>query len=113
MPPETFNLRAQDVVSYTHLEEDHDAPGSTAAIRLTKGMVGVQLTGTGTVTAWVERTPSSEPENWGPADDEAIDGDLSTGIAALNFDEPVRGWWRVRITACTGDVHVSIIGEAA
>ena len=83
-------------------------------MRLGPGDVAVQLSGDGTVTAIVERsTRVPTAANWAPADSEVLTGSLDTGIEAVLFREPARAWWRVRVTARTGTVKVSINGRAA
>lgn len=111
--PERVELEAQDHL-FNQFDQDFSATGSTDPIRFGPGEVVVQLSGTGTVTAIVERsTRAPSAANWAPADYDPISGDLDVGVAAERYAEPVRAWWRVSITARTGTVKVNLMGPAA
>ncbi len=100
---------------FSTMDENLSAPGATEPVRLNRGDVVVQLAGTGTVTAVIERAtrdPNSDP-NWAPADTGEVTGDLADGLPVMLFSEPTLGWWRVRVTACSGTVQVHISGESA
>lgn len=94
--------------------------GNTDPLRYERSDEGIviQLSGTATAfTAIVERAtldPGSGTPNWAPADATPLTGNASTGIAPVRYDEPVRGWWRVRVTELTGgNLTLYIAGKPA
>jgi hypothetical protein len=80
------------------------------------GDIAIQLVGAATaVTAVVERSPvhPSEGAIAGPVSTTPLTGNPSTGMPVASFFEPGVAWWRVRLTALTGDaltVAVSAVG---
>lgn len=94
------------------------AVGQTDPLRYERSDEGliIQLSGTATAfTAIVERAtkdPGDANVNWAPADSVPLSGNVSTGIAPVRYDEPVRGWWRIRVTELTGgNLTVYIAGK--
>lgn len=97
-------------------EQDLSAPGSTEAVRFQRSEDGVIIAVSGTATSVVfvversSRDPGSDPA-WSPAQDDAITGNPSTGIAPLQFREPATGFWRVRFTTLSGGTaKISMVG---
>lgn len=92
------------------------ATGATDWIKLAGELV-VQITGDATaVTATVQRSavdPSADGSTADPApagDD--ITGDPSSGIQPIAYLEPGVAWWRVNVTALTGDhLRIAISGK--
>lgn len=102
---------------YLHASASFNAPGSTDPVRLAKDIV-VQISGTATsVDAVFERSvtdPNASANNWAPAEDEHFTGDLTVGVAARQYFEPIQGFYRFRIIAISGGTAiVSIIGSSA
>lgn len=100
--------------------ETFSATGNTDPLRYERSDEGIviQLSGTATsFTAIVERAtldPGAVTPNWAPADSLPLSGNAAVGVAPVRFDEPVRGWWRVRVTALTGgNLTVYIAGKPA
>lgn len=100
--------------------ETFAATGSTDPLRYERSDEGIviQLSGTATsFTAIVERAtldPAVATPNWAPADSAPLSGNASTGIAPVRYDEPVRGWWRLRVTALSGgNLTAYIAGKPA
>lgn len=98
--------------------QDFIAPGSSNPLRLRESGNGVvfHLSGTGTFTAVVERStrdPQRSAGNWARAEDDDWAGNLSTGVAPRVYNEPARGWWRLRVTALSGTIQLNIMGERA
>lgn len=95
--------------------ETFTTTGSTDPLRFERSDEGIviQLSGTATsFTAIVERAtndPASASANWAPADSNPLSGNASTGIVPVRFDEPVRGWWRLRVTAISGGNLIAYI----
>lgn len=117
---EKIELRTGELATISQYTEDFAAPGSTPEQRYqrTDDGVYIQISGSATaITAIVERStkdPTRETANWAPASDTPITGNLSAGIAPLIFNEPSRGYWRVRITTLTGgNCTVVLSGEQA
>lgn len=111
------DLGEERFLEYT---ETFSATGNTDPLRYERSDEGIviQLSGTATsFTAIVERAtldPGAGTPNWAPADSSPLSGNASTGIAPVRYDEPVRGWWRVRITALSGgNLTVYIAGKPA
>ncbi len=97
------------------LQQDLTAVGSTDAIKMARGDVVVQISGTGTATAIVERsTRDPNTANWAMAEDTPFQGDLAAGMSARTYTESGIAYWRVRLSAYTsGTVKVSIMGSKA
>lgn len=100
--------------------QDFSAPGSSDPLRLRENDNGVVFHLSGTATAFsavVERStrdPTRDTPNWAPAEDEPWTGDLTLGTAPRVFNEPIRGWWRLRVTAVSGGtLYLNIMGERA
>jgi hypothetical protein len=76
--------------------------------------VTVQVLGTATaINARVQRStayPGADGSlgNWGPVDD-AITGDLTSGLNALVYVESDHAWWRISVTGVTGGNMTSSI----
>lgn len=111
------DLGEERFLEYT---ETFTTTGSTDPLRYERSDEGIviQLSGTATsFTAIVERAtndPAGGSPNWAPADSSALSGNASTGIAPVRYDEPVRGWWRVRVTVLTGgNLTVYVAGKPA
>lgn len=117
---EKINLKSRQGEAIIQYTEDFAAPGSTTPqqFQRTDDGVYIQISGSATaITAIVERStkdPTRETANWAPAMAIPITGDLSAGIAPFIFNEPARGYWRVRITTLTGGTCTVVIsGEQA
>ena len=100
--------------------QDFSVPGSSDPLRLRESDNGVifQLGGTATAfEAIVERStrdPIRQTPNWAPAEDENWTGDLSSGVSPRVYNEPARGWWRLRVISITGGaLQLNIMGERA
>lgn len=100
--------------------QDFSAPGSSTPLRLRANDNGVifQLSGTATAfEAVVERStrdPIRQTPNWAPAEEEQWTGDLTAGTPPRVYNEPARGWWRLRVIAVSGgNLQLNIIGERA
>lgn len=49
-----------------------------------------------------------------PADSTGLTGNLTTGITPNVYREPGVGWWRIRVTACSGgSANTSISGQSS
>lgn len=98
--------------------QDFSAPGTSDFQRFRQNPNGVlfQLSGTATAfVAMVERStrdPLREAPNWAPAEDEQWSGNLAAGTAPRVYNEPVRGWWRLRVISLTGGIlQLNMMGE--
>lgn len=103
--------------AYIHASQTFAAPGSTDPVRLSHDIV-VQISGTATaVDAVVERSfadPLFAANSFAPAEDEHFSGDLTVGIAARQFFEPIQAYYRVRVIAVSGGTAiVSLVGSTA
>ncbi len=119
---ESFPIRPKYAGESSMVTLDHDfaSAGATDAIRLQRDEEGVIVTLSGTATAftaYVERStrdPDDGDTNWACADDTAWTGDLTGVVSPRIYDEPVRGWWRVRVASVTGGtVKVNMMGQRA
>lgn len=100
--------------------QDFSAPGTSTPLRLRASDNGVIFHLSGTATTFdvvVERStrdPIRETPNWARAEDEAWSGNLTEGTAPRVYNEPVRGWWRLRVASISGGVlQLNIMGERA
>lgn len=101
--------------------QDFTVPGvSSPPQRMRQNDNGIlfQLSGTATsFQAVVERStrdPLRETANWAPAESEDWSGSLVTGTAPRAYNEPSRGWWRLRVISVSGGVlQLNIMGERA
>ena len=100
--------------------QDMSSPGVSDPIRLRENDSGVVFHISGTATSFsavVERStrdPIRSSGNWAPAEDELWDGSLAAGVAPRVYDEPARGWWRLRLVAIVGgSLQLNIMGERA
>lgn len=100
--------------------QDFSSPGVSDPLRLRESDSGVVFHIGGTATAFeavVERStrdPIRQTPNWAPAEDQIWTGDISAGIPPRVYDEPARGWWRLRVISITGGiVQLNIMGERA
>jgi hypothetical protein len=89
------------------------APVTTDWVCLT-GNVGVQVSGAATAITYTVQRSSLDPAGQLGADavpaDVAVSGNPSTGMQAQGYIEPGVGWWRVVVSAVTGNATVSISG---
>lgn len=91
--------------------------GPSDPVRLS-GDIVVQLSGTATnITAVFERNPqdpAQAPNGWAPAETEAFSGNLSLGIPARRYQDPISAFYRLRVTALSGgNVTVAISAQQA
>lgn len=98
---------------------DFTAPGISKALRLRDSERGVVFQISGTATAFeavVERStrdPSRDTPNWSPAEEETWTG-AASAVAPRVYDEPARGWWRLRVISMSGGaLQLNVIGERA
>lgn len=113
----TFNnMRNSNEPVHNHTSALATSIGATEPARYCDEIV-VQLSGTAThIKAMLERsfTDPSEPNSFAPAEDEFFEGNLSAGMAARRYLDPIGGFYRVRIFELTGgNVYVSIGGKIA
>ena len=58
------------------------------------------------------RDPNRATPNWAPAEDEHWTGNLVTGTAPRVYNEPARGWWRLRVISVSGgNLQLDVMGE--
>ena len=98
--------------------QDFVAPGVSDYLRMRQNPNGVLFQLSGTATAFeavVERStrdPNRATPNWAPAEDEIWTGNLVTGTSPHVYNEPARGWWRLRVISVTGgNLPLNIMGE--
>lgn len=99
--------------------QDFTTPGaSTPPQRIQQNANGVLFQISGTATSFeavVERStrdPIRGTPNWARAEEENWTGDLSQGVAPRVFNEPARGWWRLRVVSLSGgNLQLNIMGE--
>lgn len=113
MTIETFSMDvSKDDPVHSQSNQTLTAPGDSQALRL-RAEILVQLAGSGTaVTAVVLRSPDGMDDNYSPAG-EPIAGNQSAGVDIRRYDEPSRGFWKVRVTSVTGPVKVHLSGLQA
>ncbi len=118
---ETFTLPKCNHGDEKLVEYDYDftGPGQSKPLRLRDSDRGVVFQISGSATAFeavVERStrdPSRETPNWSPAEEGGWAG-AASGVAPRVYDEPARGWWRLRvISVIGGTLQLNIIGERA
>ena len=102
---------------FLHLLETKSGVGSTASVRLSQDIVA-QISGTATsIDAVLERSvadPGTTSGSWAPAEDLHFSGDLSAGIAARPYYEPLSAFYRMRIISISGGTAtISLIGKQA
>lgn len=99
--------------------QDFSIPGESEPLRFRMSESGVIFHLSGTATAFeavVERStrdPVRDISNWAPAEEEAWIGSADA-VSPRVYDEPARGWWRLRVLSVTGgNLQLNIIGERA
>ena len=104
--------------SMIDFNQDFVAPGVSDYLRMRQNPNGVLFQLSGTATAFeavVERStrdPNRATPNWAPAEDEHWTGNLVTGTAPRVYNEPARGWWRLRVIAVSGgNLQLNVMGE--
>ena len=100
--------------------QDFSAPGASDPLRLRESDNGVVFHLGGTATEFVAiverstRDPIRQTPNWAPAEEEQWTGDLTAGTPPRVYNEPARGWWRLRVIAVSGgNLQLNIMGERA
>lgn len=113
MTIETFAMEtSRQDPPYSQSNETLSASGDSTALRL-RGLLVVQISGTATaVNAIVLRSPDGAADNFSPAGDPIV-GDASAGIAVRRYEEPSRGFWKIRIVSVTGSAKIHLSGFQA
>jgi hypothetical protein len=88
---------------------DVTTTGPLEAIVLARGDVTVQISGSGTISAQVERSTPSADAAFSPAEDDGFAGDTDS-LSPRVYTEAGQGNWRVNVLAITGTATISIMG---
>ena len=109
--------RHDEEALFVEASQTFTAPGSTAPIRICGDMV-VQVSGTATsFKAMYERCPGDPvqtPNGYADADHEYFEGNLSEGIAARRYHDPLGAYFRVTVLEISGgDAVIQFRGQAA